>query len=225
MIVTATRMELSRYRKRLKTSEEAHKLLKDKQDDLMRRFITMIREIDELRNLINGTIRRITTETGLTVAASPPQIMTGNALVPEPLVTAEISTSNHMGVTVVEIAFDLQEAKPGGALMSTPLLARSGFEMRNLLPSLLRLTVLEKNSYLLAGEIEVLRRRVNALEHLVIPELKKDIRAIQLKLSDSERETIARLIKMKSFTERPQVTDGSPVALTERFLPDPPRES
>jgi len=72
--------------------------------------------------------------------------------------------------------------------------------MRELLPQLLRLTVAEKNCQILSGEIEALRRRVNALEHMLIPNLIKSIRTIQMKLSDNERENITRLIKIKTTT-------------------------
>jgi len=200
MNVTATRMELSKYRKRLKTSEEAYKLLKDKQDDLMRRFIALIKETDTLRKEINASIRHLSTQTGLGIAGLPHQMVDNLTLAKESAVMAQIDVVNVMGVNVIDVSYTVKETRPSSALVSTPLLAKTGHEMRSLLPGLLRLTVTEKNCYILAKEIEVLRRRVNALEHLIIPELRRDIRIIRLKLSDNERETISRLIKTKSLT-------------------------
>lgn len=195
-------MELSKFRKRLKTSQEAHKLLKDKQDDLIRRFIALIKETNELRSQVNAAVRTSIAQSGLAVAGVPRQMVDNLSLVQESLISARVGSANIMGVDVIDIEFDVREAKPASALVTTPLLAKTGYDLRSLLPLLLRLTVSEKNCFILAQEIETLRRRVNALEHLIIPRLERNIRIIRLKLSDSERETVARLIKVKSQSEQ-----------------------
>ena len=199
MSVTPTRMELSRLTKRLRTTEEGHKLLKDKQDELMRRFVALIKETNELRKQVNLSVQTFSTQAGLSVAGFPYKMVENLFLVKETLISADIKQKNWMGVSVIDIEYETREAKPSSALISSPLLSKTEHDMRELLPVLLRLTVAEKNCHILSTEIETLGRRVNALEHLIIPDLKKNIRVIKMKLSDSERDTITRLIKVKSL--------------------------
>lgn len=199
MRVTPTRMELSRFKKRLKTSREAHKLLKDKQDELMRRFIQLLKETSEIRDKVNSAIKTFSTQAELSVAGFPYKMVENMFLHREIMISADIKKKNWMGVSVADIEYDVKEVRPPSALISSPLLSKTGHDMRELLPMLLQLTVSEKNCYILSTEIEALRRRVNALEHMLIPELMDNIRMIKMKLSDNERENITRLIKIKSL--------------------------
>jgi len=136
---------------------------------------------------------------GLSVAGSPNKMDENLFLNKELMITADIKKKNWMGVTLADIKFDVKEVKPSSALISSPLLSKTEHDMRGLLPLLLQLTEDEKNCYILSAEIEALRRRVNALEHVIIPGLKKNIRTIKMKLSDNERENITRLIKIKTM--------------------------
>jgi len=192
-------MELSRFKRRLKTSREAHKLLKDKQDELIRRFIELLRETSEIRDQVNSSIKTFSTQAGLSVAGFPYKMVENLFLNKEIMISADIRKKNWMGVSVVDIKFDVEEVKPSSALISSPLLSKTEHDMRDLLPLLLQLTVSEKNCYILSSEIEALRRRVNALEHMLIPNLIRNIRTIRMKLSDNERENITRLIKIKTL--------------------------
>ena len=199
MRITPTRMELSKFKKRLKTSREAHKLLKDKQDELVRKFIGLMKETNEIRRHVNASIKAFSTQAGLSVAGFPYNMVENLFLSKEIMISADIKRKNWMGVQVADIDFDIKEVKPSGALISSPLLSRTQQDMRDLLPLLLQLTEAEKNCGILSNEIEALRRRVNALEHMLIPNLVKNIRAIKMKLSDNERENITRLIKVKTL--------------------------
>ena len=199
--VTPTRMELSRFKKRLKSSQEAHKLLKDKQDELMRRFISLIKETNEIRIQVNQSIKEFSEQAGLSLAGFPYKMVKNLFLVKDTLVSAKIDQKQWMGVPIVKLDFEVKDPQPSSALISSPLLSKTEHDMRDLLPVLLRLTESEKNCFLLAGEIEGLRRRVNALEHMVIPELRKNIKMIQMKLEDNERDTITKLIKVKAMKE------------------------
>ena len=201
MNVTPTRMELSKFKKRLKTSREAYKLLKDKQDELMRRFIALLKESNEIRRETNNSIRQSSVQASLSVAAFPYKMVENLFLVKDTLISADIKQKNWMGVSVVDIDFEVRDSKPSSALVSSPLLSRTEHDMREMLPLLLRLTVAEKNCHILANEIEALRRRVNALEHMIIPGLEENIRVIRMKLGESERDTITRLIKIKAMKE------------------------
>jgi len=192
-------MELSRLKKRLKTAREAHKLLKDKQDELVRRFIKLLRETSETRDIVNSSIKAYSTQAGLSVAGFPYKMVENLFLNKEIMISADIKKKNWMGVPVIDVAYDVKDVKPSAALVSSPLLSKTEHDMRGLLPMLLQLTVSEKNCYILSGEIEALRRRVNALEHMLIPSLIKSIRMIRMKLSDKERENTTRLIKIKAM--------------------------
>jgi len=199
MNITPTRMELSKLKKRLRTSQEGHKLLKDKQDELMRKFIGLLKETNDIRKQVNLAVKTFSTQAGLSVAGFPYKMVENLFLVKETLISADIKQKNWMGVSVADIKYEVREAKPSSALISSPLLSKTEQDMRELLPLLLQLTVTEKNCYILSKEIETLRRRVNALEHMIIPELINNIRIIRMKLSDGERDTITRLIKVKSM--------------------------
>jgi len=197
--VTPTRMELAKFKKRLKMSVGAHKLLKDKQDELIRKFIELLKETNDIRGRVNRAIKMLSERAGLSVAGFPDKMVEGLFLAREPLISADISENNWMGVRVADIKYDVKDVRPSNALISSPLLSKTERDMRELLPLLLQLTVSEKNCHILSGEIEALRRRVNALEHLIIPDIHKKIRVIRMKLGDNERDTITRLIKIKNI--------------------------
>lgn len=199
MSVTPTRMELSKLKKRLNTSVEAHKLLKDKQDELMRRFITLLRETDELRKQINRSVKEFSIQAGLSVAGFPYSMVKNMFLVKDTMISADVRQKNWMGISIADIEYQVLKTKPSSALISTPLLSKTEHDMRDLLPLLLQLTISEKNCHILSNEIEALRRRVNALEYMIIPELEANIRTIKMKLADGERDTITRLIKVKAL--------------------------
>ena len=199
MSVTPTRMELSRFKKRLQTSVEAHNLLKDKQDELMRKFISLLKETDDIRKQINRSIKEFSIQAGLSVAGFPYKMVENMFLVKETLISADIRQKHWMGISIVDIEYDALNPKPSSALISSPLLSKTEHDMRELLPMLLRLTISEKNCHILSNEIEALRRRVNALEYMIIPGLENNIRIIKMKLSDNERDTITRLIKVKEI--------------------------
>lgn len=194
-------MELYKLEKKLKTSQEGYKLLKDKQDELIRRFITLVNKTNDLRQQVNQAIRELSTKAGLSVAGFPYEMIQSLFLVKEAMISADIKNGSYLGVPMVDIDYQVREPKPSSVLISSPLLSKTEQDMRELLPLLLELTVSEKNCCFLSEEIEALRRRVNALEHMIIPNLIKDIRFIKMKLSDNERDTITRLIKVKSNTK------------------------
>jgi len=197
--ISPTRIELAKHKHRLTTSLQAYKLLKDKQDELIRKFIELLKETNEIREQVNQAIKTFSTQAGLSVAGFPYKMVENLFLVKETLISADISRKNWMGVSLVDIEYEVKTAKPSSALISSPLLSRTEHDMRELLPLLLQLTVTEKNCNLLSTEIGALRRRVNALEHLIIPDLQRKIRMIQMKLSDNERDTITRMIKVKAM--------------------------
>ena len=120
MNVNPTRMELSRFKKRLKSSKEAHKLLKDKQDELMRRFIALLKETNDIRIEVNKSVKEFSIQAGLSLAGFPYKMVENLFLVKDTLISADIREKNWMGVPVVDIKFEVKEAKPSSALISSP---------------------------------------------------------------------------------------------------------
>ena len=192
-------MELAKLQKRLKTSKEGHKLLKDKQDEFMRVFLNYSKEANRLRGKVNEALSRYSREIGFSVSSFQPQVIRNTFLSKDITAYANIQEGKWMGIPLVNISCDVRDIKIPSALASTPQLAKTVHGMREILPDLVNLTITTENCALIAAETEVIRRRVNALEHRVIPELERNIRTIKMKLSDGERDTITRLIKIKNM--------------------------
>ncbi|MEA5051256.1 MAG: V-type ATP synthase subunit D [Oscillospiraceae bacterium] len=201
--VNPTRMELTRLKKRLKTAARGHKLLKDKRDEMVRRFIEIVRRDRELRGEVE---RRLADAMGLFSVARAEM---GNAAVEEALIyparTAHIETGtrNIMSVDVPTVRLvDTGEGStelPYGFAFTAGELDGAVLELGSLLPQLIELAETEKACNMLADEIEKTRRRVNALEHVMIPEMEQQIKYISMKLEENERGTKTRLMKVKEM--------------------------
>ena len=199
--VSPTRMELTRLKKQLQLSVHGHKLLKDKQDELMRQFVALIRENNELRAKAEPALVQVRTKSLLAKAPLEERVIEPGVQTDEnhPVVAVEIETVNMMGLTVPQMRFQKVETVLSSFLDSTPALRNAQMEMTALLPELLRLAQIEKTCVVLAAEIEKVRRRVNALEYVTIPQLRETIRFIRMRLDDAERDRITRLIKMEDM--------------------------
>lgn len=200
--VNPTRMELTRVKKRLKTAIRGHKLLKDKQDEMARRFMIYIRRNKELRREIEGLLSGAMGKMALAEARM------GSAAIEEALYvsasaqTPECSTQNIMSVDVPVV--DEYQAKTGisyGFAFSSEKLDGAVIAMGTLMPKLYELASVEKTCDMLADEMERTRRRVNALEHVMIPEMQATIKTITMKLEDNERSTLTRLMKVKEMMQ------------------------
>lgn len=192
-----TRTELSKLKKQLDMSVRGHKLLKDKQDELVRRFVNIARESVSLRKSVEQALLQIRERALLAKGAYPDQTVLQQEVFLKPSVLAQINIKNIMGVHVPEISFLREDTKPAAFSSVSPALQESKAAMLRLLPDLLLLAQKEKVLIMLSGEIEKMRRRVNALEYLTIPQLEETIRFIKMRLEDMERERITRLIKME----------------------------
>ena len=195
--VNPTRMELTRLKKQLTTATRGHKLLKDKQDELMRQFILLIRKNNQLRQEM---------EESMTEAMS--DFVLANASITEPFIEelfalpAENVDIMSVKVPVMNFEYDEQLTDTPleyGYLNSSAELDRSIDRFTTLLPKLLELTEIEKTCQLMASEIEKTRRRVNALEYMTIPQLEQTIYYIRMKLEENERAEVTRLIKVKNM--------------------------
>ena len=196
--VNPTRMELRRLKDRLKTAERGHKLLKDKSDEMVRQFLALIKENKRLREEIEGEIADALRAFALSSAA-PLDVVQAIAL---PTLTAKITTGtkNVMGVDVPY----MQTTRVGDvvlpyALCSAPAeLDDAVLKLTALADKLLHLAEVEKTCNMLADEIEKNRRRVNALEYVMIPQFKETIKYILMKLDENERASIVRLMKVQN---------------------------
>ncbi|MGX6961520.1 V-type ATP synthase subunit D [Vagococcus xieshaowenii] len=205
MNVNPTRMELSRLKKQLTTATRGHKLLKDKQDELMRQFILLIKQNHQLRDKLEVIMQQAMESFMLANVAINENFIEELFLLPTDDITVDIVEKNIMSVTVPIMnfsypdAFD-EEALDYGYLNSNADLDASIEKFYKFLPSLAELTEIEKTCQLMADEIEKTRRRVNALEYMTIPQLEDTIQHIQMKLEENERAEITRLIKIKNKT-------------------------
>ena len=202
--VNPTRMELSRLKKKLNTATRGHKLLKDKRDELMRRFLEMVRENRALRMKVEEQIRQANANFVLAKASMSDETLKAALLAPKQEVYVTTSYRNVMSVDIP--VFDTQTRTPDpndiysyGFAFTSADLDGAVKSLADILPDLIRLAEIEKSCQLMADEIEKTRRRVNALEHVMIPETQEQIRYITRKLDENERSTQTRLMKVKDM--------------------------
>ena len=198
-------MELSNLKSRLVLSTRGHKLLKDKQDELMRQFINLIRENnilrDEVEKELTASMRSFVVAKSLLNEAFIEELFA----VPATAVELDIQENNIMSVVVPQMNFSMvdQDDKSTdlqyGYVNSNGELDDAIKKIEDILPKLLKLTEIEKTCQLLADEIEKTRRRVNALEYKMIPQLQETIRYIQVKLEENERARIVRMMKVQDL--------------------------
>ncbi len=208
MAVNPTRMELSKLKKRLVVARRGHKLLKDKRDELMKQFLELVRANKELRESVEQRIGEVYDSFLIASAITSRQTLEAAISFPNKKTTVSVSTRNIMSVNVP--VFTIEEggggdAFPYGYYGTSIDLDQSIRSLQALLPHLLELAEKEKSSQLLAAEIEKTRRRVNALEYVMIPRLQETIRFITMKLDENERGNLTRLMKVKDMMVEEQV--------------------
>lgn len=207
--VNPTRMEMTRLKARLKTSVRGHKLLKDKQDELMRQFIGMIQKNKELRENVEKKLTNAFSEVLIARSLSPTEMLDEALAIPKGTLELDITTQNLMSVNVPKMKFvyksvseDSSDIYPYGFYNTTSQLDNAIESVNDVLPDLLKLAEIEKACQLMADEIESTRRRVNALEYMTIPQLEETIDYIRMKLEENERSSITRLMKVKDIINK-----------------------
>lgn len=203
--VNPTRMELSRLKKRLKVAVRGHKLLKDKRDEMVRRFIELIRENKRLREDTEEILGKALNAFLKARLAMPPEEMEEALMFPVREIAVTTHKKNIMSVNVPEITFEevqrSDEFLPYGFLGTSAELDASVIALKDALPNMLKLAGVEKACDMLADEIEKTRRRVNALEYVLIPQLEETVKYIVMKLDENERGNLVRLMKMKDIIQ------------------------
>jgi V/A-type H+-transporting ATPase subunit D len=206
--VNPTRMELTKLKKRLVTATRGHKLLKDKQDELMRRFIDLVKYNNKLRNEVEEKLQLAFKEFLMASAAISPEFLEEALLLPKENISVQLDKKNIMSVNVPVMKFirklenDPSSIYPYGYATTSSELDDSLSLLYSILPKLLELAEVEKSCQLMADEIEKTRRRVNALEYMTIPQLNETIKYIKMKLDENERGALTRLMKVKDMMEK-----------------------
>lgn len=204
--VTPTRMNLNTLKKRLATSKRGYKLLKDKQDELMRQFLEKIRENKRLREEVETDLKD--SSKGFLMASSfmSPEFLEEAVSFPTQKIGVDIKVQNVMSVRIPKMEFKIDKGGNENASMYPYGLAQTSADLdlaikglNKVMDKLLTLAELEKSTQLMADEIEGTRRRVNALEYRTIPDLEETIKYIRAKLEENERATISRLMKVKDI--------------------------
>ena len=182
--VNPTRMELTRLKKKLVTAMRGHKLLKDKRDELMRQFLDLVRENKALREKVEEGIRAANKNFVIARAAMEDEAINVALMAPRQEVYIEAEEKNVMSVDIPVFKYSTRTADPNdiycyGFAFTSSDLDGAVKSLADILPDMLRLAEVEKSCQLMAGEIEKTRRRVNALEHVMIPETQEKIKYIK----------------------------------------------
>ena len=206
--VNPTRMELSRLKIRLKTAVRGHKLLKDKQDELMRQFIDMIKKNKKLRERVEGMLQNSFKDFLLSRGVMSDEMLENAIAYPKEKIGVEVKKKNIMSVNVPQMTFVKENEGnqgmiyPYGYAQTSADLDDAIDGLNSVMDNLLELAEVEKACQLMADEVEKTRRRVNALEYMTIPQLQETIRFIQMKLDENERGSITRLMKVKDMMSK-----------------------
>ena len=202
--ITPTRMVLNQRKGRLKTARRGHKLLKDKRDELMRQFMDVVKRNKELRIKVEDGLTAAFASLQVASAIMSPEMLEQALLYPRQSVELGMSFKNIMSVNVPRYSFhtkssDPSEVYPYGFAQTSGELDDALDKMARVFEDMLELAEVEKTMQLLAEEIEKTRRRVNALEYVMIPELEGNIKYIAMKLEENENATKVRLLKVKEM--------------------------
>ena len=202
--VTPTRMVLNQLKGRLKTATRGHKLLKDKRDELMRQFMDVVKKNKELRLRVEAGLTEAFGALTVASAVMSPEMLEQALMYPRQSVELGVKFKNIMSVDVPEYTFSTSNADPGeiypyGFAQTSGELDIAMQHMSRVFEDMLELAQIEKTMQLLAEEIEKTRRRVNALEYVMIPDMKENIRFITMKLEENDLSTKVRLMKVKEM--------------------------
>ena len=194
-------MELKKLKARLATAVRGHKLLKDKSDEMIRRFTIILREDKALRDEVEKELLTTLKQFSVARSVTPSYNAETAFAMPTVAIKAECSQKSIMGVDVPSIELIEEKRTDGLPYAFSEITSEADYSVGRitaLLPKLLRLAETEKALRLLADEIERNKRRVNALEYIMIPQLEETIKYIRNKLDENERAAIVRLMKVKS---------------------------
>ncbi len=204
MNVNPTRMQLSKLKKQLTTAIRGHKMLKDKRDELMRQFLDLVRETKDLREAVERELENCNSHFVNASAVMSKQSLDASLLSPKQQINVEVSSKNVMSVEIPQFetsarTSDEADIFPYGFAFTSFELDDAVTSLDNVLPDLIKLAQYEKSCELMSAEIEKTRRRVNSLEHVMIPRYQETIKYISMKLEENDRSSRTRLMKVKDM--------------------------
>lgn len=202
--VNPTRMELSKLKKKLHSARRGHKLLKDKRDELMRQFMILIKENRQLRAEVEKAISEADKYMAVAGSVMQREVLETALMLPKQEVEIDVTQKNVMSVYIPEFhtkyrTDDTNDIYSYGMAFTSTDLDGAVSALSEVFPKMIRLAEVEKACQLMADEIEKTRRRVNALEHIMIPDYEETIKYITMKLSENERNTTTSLMKVKDM--------------------------
>ena len=202
--VNPTRMELTNLKRKLVTARRGHKLLKDKRDELMRRFLDLVRENKKLRIEVEEGIKQANAAMSVARCVMSDKALDVALMLPTQEMSLDVGEKNVMSVMipVFDVRFktaDENDIYSYGFAETSGDLDTAVKALSDIMPKMIRLAEIEKSCRLMADEIEKTRRRVNALEHVMIPQYEETIKYISMKLDENERSTTTRLMKVKEM--------------------------
>lgn len=214
--VNPTRMELKKYKEKLRTARRGHKLLKDKRDELMRQFLETVRQAKALREELSQSFEEVYGEFEAACALTDPKMMTEALLMPSAEGELSVGVQNIMSVCVPVFDYKTKSAEEtGGAgygyAFTSPSLDSAAQSVSREAKRLVELAALEKSALMMCDEIERTRRRVNALEYIMIPRYEETVKYISMKLDESERSSQTRLMKVKDMMLKAQLAAKNPL--------------
>ena len=202
--VNPTRMELTNLKRKLVTARRGHKLLKDKRDELMRRFLDLVRENKKLRIEVEDGIKQANAAMSVARCVMSDKALDVALMLPTQEMSLDVGEKNVMSVMipVFDVRFktaDENDIYSYGFAETSGDLDTAVKALSDIMPKMIRLAEIEKSCRLMADEIEKTRRRVNALEHVMIPQYEETIKYISMKLDENERSNTTRLMKVKDM--------------------------
>ncbi len=202
--IIPTRMELTRLKKKLNTAVKGHRLLKDKRDELMREFLDLVKINMELREKVENGIKNANNNFVLAKAGMSDEELRSALMSPKQEISLVTDKKNVMSVDIPIYDFKTKTADSNdiysyGFAFTSGDLDYAVDSLQDVFKDMLKLAEVEKSCQLMAAEIEKTRRRVNALEHVIIPETQESIKYITMKLDENERSTQVRLMKVKNM--------------------------
>ena len=191
--ITPTRMVRNQLKGRLKTARRGHKLLKDKRDELMRQFLDNVRLNKQLRAKVEQGLTEAFGSLSVASAIMSPEMLEQSLLYPRQSVELGMTYQNIMSVNVPVYDFQTRNSDPSEIFPYG--FAQTSGELDDALEKLAEVF----KDMLELAQVEKTRRRVNALEYVMVPELEQNIRYISMKLDENESSTKVRLMKVKEM--------------------------
>ncbi len=204
MNVNPTRMQMTKLKKQLVTAKRGHKMLKDKRDELMRQFIELVQENKKLREKIEAELKVCSSHFVNASAVMSKKALDSSLMSSKQQTGVEVTSRNIMSVDVpvfssVDQSPEKGDIFPYGFAFTSFELDDAVTSLNDLMPDLIKLAETEKSCELMAAEIERTRRRVNSLEHVMIPRYEDTIKYIAMKLEENDRSSRTRLMKVKDM--------------------------